>query len=144
MKKFAIISIILCISVLSNAQRFTSFSGDPSKTVEEMKEFYASVPKDRQKEAKEILDQFEQMWTTRMDMDNQEVFIAEANKMVKKKYRPIPHFQSFIQTYDIFLRASTPASPRPGRRFSTTTSGRVPPSSRGKWNSTRVSSGTTS
>ena len=105
MKKFAIISIILCISVLSNAQRFTSFSGDPSKTVEEMKEFYASVPKDRQKEAKEILEQFEQMWTTRMDMDNQEVFIAEANKMVKKKYRPIPHFQSFIQTYDIFLQS---------------------------------------
>jgi hypothetical protein len=70
-----------------------------------MKEFYASVPKDRQKEAKEILDQFELMWTTRMDADNQEVFIVEANKMVKKKYRPIPHFQSLIQTYDIFLQS---------------------------------------
>jgi len=91
--------------MLTYAQRFTSFSNDPAKTVEEMKEFYASVPKDRQKEAKEILEQFEQMWTTRMDADNQAVFIAEANKMVKKKYRPIPHFQSLIRTYDIFLQS---------------------------------------
>lgn len=93
------------MSVLTYAQRFTSFSNDPSKTVAEMKEFYASVPKDRQKEAKEILEQFEQMWTTRMDADNQAVFIAAANKMVKKKYRPIPHFQSLIRTYDIFLQS---------------------------------------
>ncbi|MBR6904170.1 MAG: hypothetical protein IKN32_04890, partial [Bacteroidales bacterium] len=91
--------------MLTYAQRFTSFSNDPTKTVEEMKEFYASVPKDRQKEAKEILEQFELMWTTRMDADNQEVFIQEANKMVKKKHRPIPHFQSFIRTYDIFLQS---------------------------------------
>ncbi|MCR4872104.1 MAG: hypothetical protein K5885_01020 [Bacteroidales bacterium] len=91
--------------MLTYAQRFTSFSNDPTKTVEEMKEFYASVPKDRQKEAKEILEQFELMWTTRMDADNQEVFITEANKMVKKKHRPIPHFQSFIRTYDIFLQS---------------------------------------
>lgn len=105
MKRFFLISIILCVSVLTYAQRFTSFSNDPTKTVEEMKEFYASVPKDRQKEAKEILEQFELMWTTRMDADNQEVFITEANKMVKKKHRPIPHFQSFIRTYDIFLQS---------------------------------------
>ena len=105
MKRFFLISIILCVSVLTYAQRFTSFSNDPTKTVEEMKEFYASVPKDRQKEAKEILEQFELMWTTRMDADNQEVFIQEANKMVKKKHRPIPHFQSFIRTYDIFLQS---------------------------------------
>jgi len=105
MKKILICSILLCISMLTYAQRFTSFSNDPTKTVEEMKEFYASVPKDRQKEAKEILEQFEQMWTTRMDADNQAVFIAEANKMVKKKHRPIPHFQSLIRTYDIFLQS---------------------------------------
>ena len=105
MKRFFLISIILCVSVLTYAQRFTSFSNDPTKTVEEMKEFYASVPKDRQKEAKEILEQFELMWTTRMDADNQEVFITEANKMVKKKHRPIPHFQSFIRTDDIFLQS---------------------------------------
>ena len=105
MKKILIFGILLCISILANAQRFTSFSSDPSKTVEEMKEFYSSVPKDRQKEAKEILDEFELMWTTRMDMDNQEVFIEEANKMVKKKHRPIPHFQSFIHTYNIFLQS---------------------------------------
>ena len=70
-----------------------------------MKEFYSTVPKDRQKEAKEVLDAFELMWTTQMDVDNQQVFIEEANKMVKKKHRPFPHFQSYINTYRAFLES---------------------------------------
>ena len=70
-----------------------------------MKGFYSSVPKDRQKEAKEILEEFEQLWTTQMDGENQQIFIEEANRMVKKKYRPIPHFQSFIHTYTVFLQS---------------------------------------
>ncbi len=105
MKKLLTVCILLCLTVLAQAQRFTSFSKDPSKTVEEMKEFYASVPKDRQKEAKDILDTFELMWTTRMDPANQQVFLEEANKMVKKKHRPIPHFQSFIHTYNVFIQS---------------------------------------
>ena len=105
MKKLLTVCILLCLMVLAQAQRFTSFSKDPSKTVEEMKEFYASVPKDRQKEAKDILDTFELMWTTRMDPANQQVFLEEANKMVKKKHRPIPHFQSFIHTYNVFIQS---------------------------------------
>ena len=63
------------------------------------------MPKDRQKEAKEVLDAFELMWTTQMDVDNQQVFIEEANKMVKKKHRPFPHFQSYINTYRAFLES---------------------------------------
>ena len=104
MKKIICVSVLLCLAVLAQAQRFTAFSKDPSKTVEEMKEFYSSVPKDRQKEAKEILEEFEQLWTTQMDGENQQIFIEEANKMVKKKYRPIPHFQSFIHTYIPLLK----------------------------------------
>ena len=105
MKKILFVNMLLCLTFLAQAQRFTSFSKDPAKTVEEMKEFYASVPKDRQKEAKEILEEFELMWTTQMDAGNQAVFIEEANKMVKKKHRPIPHFQSLIHTYRIFLQS---------------------------------------
>ena len=105
MKKFLCVSLLLCVTFFVQAQRFTSFSKDPSKTVEEMKEFLSSVPQDRQKEAKAIQAEFELMWTTHMDADNQMAFIEEANKMVKKKYRPIPHFQSFIHTYDAFLQS---------------------------------------
>ena len=103
MKKFLCVSLLLCVTFFVQAQRFTSFSKDPSKTVEEMKEFYSTVPKDRQKDAKEILEVFELMWTTQMDEENQQVFIEEANKMVKKKHRPFPHFQSYINTYRVFL-----------------------------------------
>ena len=105
MKRFFCVSTLICVVFFVQAQRFTSFSKDPSKTVEEMKEFYSTVPKDRQKEAKEILDVFELMWTTQMDEDNQQVFIEEANKMVKKKHRPFPHFQSYIITYQAFLES---------------------------------------
>ena len=75
MKRFFCVSILICVSLFVQAQRFTSFSKDPSKTVEEMKEFYSTVPKDRQKDAKEILEVFELMWTTQMDDENQHVFI---------------------------------------------------------------------
>ena len=105
MKRFFCVSFLICLAVFAQAQRFTSFSKDPSKTVEEMKEFYSTVPKDRQKDAKEVLDAFELMWTTQMDGDNQQVFIEEANKMVKKKHRPFPHFQSYISTYRSFLES---------------------------------------
>lgn len=95
----------MLLSAVSFAQRFNSFSSDYSKTVEEMKEFFSSIPKDRQKEAKETLEFFEEFWTSRMDDANKAVFIEGANKMVKKKHRPIPHFQSFIKTYDSFLQS---------------------------------------
>ena len=103
MKRFFCVSFLICLAVFAQAQRFTSFSKDPSKTVEEMKMFYSTVPKDRQKDAKDILDVFELMWTTQMNEENQQVFIEEANKMVKKKHRPFPHFQSYINTYRAYL-----------------------------------------
>ncbi len=105
LKKIFCFCAIAAVVFTANAQRFNSFSKDYTKTVEEMKEFFSSIPKDRQKEAKEELEFFEEFWTMRMDDANKKVFIEEANKMVKKKHRPIPHFQSFIRTYDAFLQS---------------------------------------
>ena len=102
MKKYIILLIALCSALMVQAQRFTSFSHDPSKTVEEMKEYLSTVNKDRQKEADELLKEFTEYWTTSISADAQEAFIEASNKLMKRKMRPIPQFASFIHAYMAF------------------------------------------
>ena len=102
MKKYIILLIALCSALLVQAQRFTAFSHDPSKTVEEMKEYLSTVNKDRQKEADELLKEFTEYWTTGITPDAQEAFIEASNKLLKRKLRPIPQFASFIHAYMAF------------------------------------------
>ena len=102
MKKFILIILVLCTTIGGYAQRFTRFSNDPAKTVEEMKEMLATVPKDRQKEAKDLLDYFTAMWEQNLMYDAQMAFIEEANQMLKHKFRPFPHFEAYIHTFKAF------------------------------------------
>ena len=103
MKKLLLILAVLCTVLSVSAQRFNSFSNDPSKTVEEMKSFLATVSKDRQKEANDMLDEFTAFWTTSIDYENQLAFIQEANALVRHKFRPIPQFQSYMHAYMAFV-----------------------------------------
>ncbi|MCQ2284194.1 MAG: hypothetical protein MJZ57_04770 [Bacteroidales bacterium] len=105
MKRYIILLVALCSTVFVQAQRFTSFSNDPSLTVEEMKQFLSTVPKDRQKEANDLLDAFTIMWENDLYADAQMAFIEEANKLVKHKLRPIPHFQSYVQSFAAFAKS---------------------------------------
>lgn len=105
MKRFLILTLTLCLTLLAQAQRFNSFSNDPQKTVEEMKEFLSTVPKDRQKEASELLEIFTNMWQNELYDDAQVAFIEEANKLLKHKLRPIPHFQSYINSFAAFAHS---------------------------------------
>ncbi|MBR4786767.1 MAG: hypothetical protein IK013_02660 [Bacteroidales bacterium] len=105
MKKTTLLLVLLCLVFGGQAQRFTSFSTNPDQTVEEMKVFFSSVPKERQKEASALLDEFNLFWTTSVDYETQEAFIEAANKMVKKKMRPIPHFQALIHAYSAFVHS---------------------------------------
>lgn len=103
MKKSLLILAVLCTVLTVSAQRFNSFSNDPSKTVEEMKSYLATVSKDRQKEANDMLDEFTAFWTTSIDYENQQAFIQEANALVRHKFRPIPQFQSYMHAYMAFV-----------------------------------------
>ena len=105
MKRISLLLIVLGLSFLAQAQRFTSFSMDPSVTLNEMKQFYSSVPKDRQKEASDLLESFETYWTTVADFENQFAFIEEANLLLKRKFRPFPHFESYINAYMAFSKS---------------------------------------
>lgn len=102
MKKYIVFLIVLCLTLMVNAQRFTSFSQDPTLTVNEMKEYLSSANKDRQKEADALLKEFTEYWTAGINPDAQEAFIGEANKLLKRKFRPFPQFESFIHAYMAF------------------------------------------
>ena len=103
MKKAFLTLAVLCTVLSAFAQRFNSFSNDPSKTVEEMKMYLATVSKDRQKEANDMLDEFTAFWTTSIDYENQLAFIQEANALVRHKFRPIPQFQSYMHAYMAYV-----------------------------------------
>ena len=102
MKKYIVFLIVLCSTLMVNAQRFTSFSRDPALTVAEMKEYLSSVNKDRQKDADALLKEFTEYWTTGINPEAQEAFIEEANKLLKRKFRPFPQLESFIHAYMAF------------------------------------------
>ena len=65
--------------------------------------YLATVSKDRQKEANDMLDEFTAFWTTSIDYENQLAFIQEANALVRHKFRPIPQFQSYMHAYMAYV-----------------------------------------
>ena len=105
MKKHIILIVALCLTVFAQAQRFTSFTGDTEKTVDEMKQFFSTVPKDRQKEVSDLMNEFSNMWNEDLNDDAKMAFIEEANRLIKHKLRPIPHFQSYIHGFSAFAKS---------------------------------------
>lgn len=105
MKKHIILIVALCLTVFAQAQRFTSFTGDTEKTVDEMKQFFSTVPKDRQKEVSDLMNEFSNMWNEYLNDDAKMAFIEEANRLIKHKLRPIPHFQSYIHGFSAFAKS---------------------------------------
>ena len=102
MKKILLTIAVCCTVFTVFAQRFNSFSNDPTVTVEEMKSYLSTVSKDRQKEANDMLAEFTAFWTTSIDYENQLAFIQEANALLRHKFRPIPQFQSYMHAYMAF------------------------------------------
>lgn len=102
-----IMSIFLICSWSAYAQRLGSFSDNPANTIEEVKTYLSSVPKERQKEADALLKDFSEMWNSPwMDDESQETFINVANKMLSKRMRPFPHFKAYIEAYAAFIQSS--------------------------------------
>ena len=106
MKRIFLLTVILISSFYCAAQRFTAFSPDPSQTIDDMKEFSATVPKEKQKEAALLVEEFTTLWNSpEMDYEFQENFIKVANQMLKKHLRFFPHFKSYIHAYQAFLNS---------------------------------------
>ena len=104
-KRFLLIISIILLSVWGlQAQRFTTFTENPAYTIEEVKSYLSTVPKERQKEADALMARFTEFWNSPwMDDESQDVFIDVANKMLKKRMRPFPHFQAYVEAYAAFM-----------------------------------------
>lgn len=104
MKRYLFVSFFVLNIFFSYSQRFTGFSNDPSMTVMEMKEFTATTPQDRKKEAEQLLKDFTEFWNSDLlDYETQQNFIEISNMMLRKKMRLFPHFEAYISAYRTFL-----------------------------------------
>ena len=106
MRRIFLLTALLISTLWCTAQRFTAFSLDPSLTIDEMKEFSATVPKEKQKEAALLVEEFTALWNSpELDYELQEAFLTNANQMLRKHLRFLPHFQSYIHAYQAFLNS---------------------------------------
>lgn len=104
MKKIILFLIFFCTSLLIQAQRFVSFSNDPALTVDEMRQYFSAVSKDRQKEVSGFLKDFTEFWAV-ASAEVQEAFIGEANSLLHHHFRPIPQFSSYFYACTAFVNS---------------------------------------
>lgn len=104
MNRFFLLCAFLLFFFSSQAQRFNSFSENPSVTILEMEQFMETLPKEKQTEAKKLVEQFTAFWNNPFNSHEMQLsFIDVANAMLKKRMRPFPHFEDVIGVYSIFV-----------------------------------------
>ena len=106
MKRLIIFLFFQALILTSFAQKFSFFSDNKELTIEEMKSFLSEVPKEKQKEADKLLDEFTKFWLeSGATEENQDAFIEISNQMLKRKMRPFPQFNAFIHAHIQFCQS---------------------------------------
>lgn len=106
MKRLIIFLFLQTLLLTSFAQKFSFFSDNKELTIEEMKSFLSEVPKEKQKEADKLLDEFTKFWLeSGATEENQDAFIEISNQMLKRKMRPFPQFNAFIHAHIQFCQS---------------------------------------
>ena len=95
MKKLFVFLVISSITI-SNSQLIKSFSKDDDKFIKEMNSFLGNTDK---QQAKEIMDEFKEIWELYKFTDVQRKIIhTTCNRMLEKKCRPYPHFSTYLRS----------------------------------------------
>lgn len=98
MRKTFIFFIFIVFSLTAHAQRTSKFSTNQTAFYTELVAFFESVEKkEEKKEAKELMEAFLPVWTNLSDM-KKDAFIANCNRMIDRKMRPFPQFNTYIKT----------------------------------------------
>jgi hypothetical protein len=98
----------LSLSFWVNAQTGAPVAGLPTKFSETESAFIQELGdmmrKTKQVEVEKSAQEFEELWNSgKMNAEQKLAFVALANEMLKKKYRPTPHFEKVL---DLFILAS--------------------------------------
>ncbi len=105
MKKIKVLGLLLLLSLSSQlfSQKFTEFTPDSIKYIKELDEYfqYAAVDKDA---AKKFIEDFGKFFK-RPDFtpEFKEIVYATSNKMLAKKYKPVPYFQDYLTAVSNFI-----------------------------------------
>lgn len=97
MKKIIIlISIFFSTILITNAQLLKSFSDDDDKFIKDMNAFLSNTDK---QQAKEIIDEFKEIWELNtFTKDQKKIIHTLSNRMLTKKCRPYPHFATYLRS----------------------------------------------
>lgn len=104
MKRLLLFFTLFLLFFFTQAQRFNSFSNNPAVTIQEMEQFMQTLPKEKQNEAKKLVEKFTIFWNHPFNSNDMQLsFIDIANAMLKKRMRPFPHFEDVIDVYSVYV-----------------------------------------
>lgn len=93
-----LVGVLLSISSFSQQGKVASFTDDPVKFIEELKDFFAANTNDP-KDAKRFLEKFEEVWVSGKFNESQKQATYEiCNLMLKKRLRPATGFQDYLSS----------------------------------------------
>jgi hypothetical protein len=111
MRFFRILLVTLLVSSFSlaaHAQQIKSFTEDPVKFPEELKTFFETGSTLSKKELNDFFDQFNLIWTTKFSEKHKTAAYKTCNAMLKKRLRPLPDFQNYLNSMMNFVNSSQP------------------------------------
>ncbi len=105
MRKY-IFTFLLSLGVLYSgySQKFTKFSSDSEKYLEEMDKLFSRSSTNYGK-GKDLLDEIEIKWTTGViaESNKQNIYLI-SNLLLKKRARAFPHFYEYLNTINTFYK----------------------------------------
>ena len=108
MKKYTLLTLILCCFSALLGQNARVFSTNSDLTVKELTAFFETANSAHKEIAEKTIKEFPSFWSSIAD-EEQLAFIELCNLMLKRKMNPVPQFSDFINTYKL-LSASNQSS----------------------------------
>lgn len=106
--RLALIPLMLLVAGKAGAQVMPkSFTEDPVKFMDEMRDFFESYDK---KDGKDFIEDFEEVYwkTGKVSDDIKQAMYKNTNLMLKKKFRPAPEYYSYINTIKAIVDKNVP------------------------------------
>lgn len=88
----------------AQSQTVKKFSSNTDSTVAEMTVFLQAVSKSYSKSADSLCAFFAEHWPE-WSVAQQQAFLDLSNQMLKKRWKPFPHFNALIRTYHTFVES---------------------------------------
>lgn len=103
-----VILLVASFSFAASAQQVKSFTEDPVKFPEELQAFFETGSNLSKKDIKDYFEQFVLVWTTKINDKQKAAAYKTCNLMLKKRLRPLPDFQNYLNSLMNFVNSTQP------------------------------------